>query len=87
MASIDDFICKICSKLQSRQIIEDGGGGSNSTAMTNPSVFSSLMNDSKNAFLAQAPLSSSLNLSLMEAKKNFLENAQQIDLRERAEFE
>ena len=49
------------------------------------SIFGSSVIDSKS--VSQTPLSSSLNLSLMEAKKNFLENAQQIDLRERAEFE
>ncbi|XP_075679302.1 molecule interacting with CasL isoform X2 [Dermatophagoides pteronyssinus] len=90
MASIDDFICKICLKIRSRQI-DDIDNDSNNIIMTTStgSTFSnsSMINDSKNAFLSQAPLSSSLNLSLMEAKKNFLENAQQIDLRERAEFE
>lgn len=88
MASIDDFICKICSKIRSRQIVDDGSFNSNIMTTSSSgvgSIFGSSVIDSKS--VSQTPLSSSLNLSLMEAKKNFLENAQQIDLRERAEFE
>lgn len=96
----EEFSCKLCRSSSRLHGFSSAAASSSSSAFPTPltTSFSSAAvanidssngngnnssNNARSSFFDPAPMS----VSLIEAKKNFLVNIEQIDLRERAEFE